>query len=138
MRPIIILSFLSLLLFNCKGQYTIDELPEKLLVFGSGGGMTGAVTTYTLLENGQLFSNNSITKEHQELEKLPKKTAKAFFEKMQALELSKTDFNHPGNLYYFIKQVDGEEYYTVTWGSQDHEVSADCEALYKELFELIK
>ncbi len=138
MRPILILSFLTVLFFSCKSQYSIDELPEKLLVFGSGGGMTGGVTTYTLLENGQLFSYNSITKENKERETLPKNMAKIFFEKMQALKLSEMNFNHPGNLYYFIKQVDGEEYYAVTWGSQDHEVSNECLALYKELVEKIK
>lgn len=139
MRRILLLSLFSVFLFSCKSQqYTINDLPESQLIFGSGGGITGGVSTFTLLENGQLFHNNSLTKEHVELESITKKEAKTSFEKMEALRLSEMDFNHPGNMYYFLEEVKGDTLHRVTWGSNDHDISAECKTFYKELRATIK
>lgn len=141
MRPIIyaiaILSFL--LLLSCKAQqYTLDNLPEKQLVFGKGGGITGAVDTYVLLENGQLFHSNSMTNEGNELEGAHKKEAKEYYAKMKLLELSKMEFNHPGNTYFFLEEIDTTGTHKVVWGSNDHQAPEACENFYQELKELIK
>jgi len=134
MRPILILILFLVAFFSCKSQrHTISDLPDSQLIFGSGGGMSGAVTSYTLLENGQLFYQNSLTKEHKELESLTKKEAASCFQKMQGLQLSQMKFDHPGNLYYFIEEVNGTESHRVTWGSNDHKISEECKIFYKEL-----
>ncbi|MDB2607065.1 hypothetical protein N9Y48_04745 [Zobellia sp.] len=73
-RTLLFYGLLFLTLLGCKSQqYTPDELPDKQLVFGYGGGMAGTVNTYILLENGQLFHTNSLTQETEELEPLSKK-----------------------------------------------------------------
>jgi len=132
-------ALIVLLFFSCKAQqYTIDNLPEKQLVFGSGGGITGEVNTYTMLENGQVFYRSSLIDEHKELKSIAKKEAVAAFEKINDLHLSAIDFDHPGNLYYFIEEVNGDEKNRVTWGSTNHSVDEKCEALYKELRMTIK
>jgi len=132
-------SIVILMFFSCKAQqYTLDSLPEKQLIFGSGGGITGEVNTYIMLENGQVFYSNSLVDEHKELKSITKKEALGAFEKTSALQLSEIDFNHPGNMYYFIEEVNGEEKNRVTWGSTSHEVDEKCEALYKELRMTIK
>ncbi|MFS4493168.1 hypothetical protein [Maribacter sp. 2308TA10-17] len=139
MRPIFLFSLFSIVLFSCKSQqYTLDTLPEKQLVFGRGGGISGEVTTYVVLENGQVFYNNSLTKEHTEIENIGKKEAMTCFRKMDSLRLSEMNFDHPGNMYYFLEEVNGEERYRVTWGSKDHEVSRECKDFYKELRTTIK
>ena len=139
MRPILLLSLFTFFLFSCKSQtYTLDNLPENLLIFGSGGGITGEVNTYTLLENGQVFYSNSITKESAEMERLTKREAASCFKKMEDLKLSEMSFDHPGNLYYFLEEVRGDEKYRVTWGSNDHEISEECKTFYKELRTTIK
>lgn len=136
---LLICALAILMLFSCKAQqYTIDDLPSKQLIFGRGGGITGEVNTYTLLENGQLFHNNSLTADYKELNSIDKKQAKSAFEKMATLKLSEIDFNHPGNMYYFIEEVDGDKKHRVTWGAHDYEVDATCEAFYKELRTTIK
>ncbi|MFK7810854.1 MAG: hypothetical protein AB8B59_00070 [Maribacter sp.] len=139
MRPILIISLFLIALSSCKSQhYTIDDLPETQLIFGRGGGVTGEVTTYTLLENGQLFYHNSLTKENTEMKSLSKKEATSCFQKMDSLKLSEMNFNYPGNLYYFLEEVNGDEKYRVTWGSTDHEISEECQEFYKELRTTIK
>ncbi len=123
----------------CKSQqYKFSDLPGEQLIFGRGGGMTGAVDTYTLLENGQLFHSNSLTGANIELKKIGKEEAQMFFDKLTDLRLSEMNFNHPGNMYYFLEEISGETKNNVTWGSEDHEVSNDCEELYDLLRTTIK
>lgn len=139
MKPILLLSLFFVIIYSCKSQqYTIDDLPETQLIFGSGGGISGEVTTYTLLENGQLFYNNSLTKENTEIKSLTKKEATSCFQKMEGLQLSQMNFDHPGNLYYFLEEVNGDEKNRVTWGSTDHDISEECKTFYKELRTTIK
>lgn len=140
MRPLFRFAIFSLfLILSCKSQqYTLDDLPERQLVFGKGGGITGAIDTYILLENGQLFHSNSITEENSELEGIRKKEAQECYTKMQSLELSKMDFNHPGNMYYFLEQVDSTGTSKIIWGSNDHQVPGACEDFYAELQNFIK
>lgn len=139
MRTILILSLFSAVLFNCKSQqHTFANLPEAQLIFGRGGGITGEVTSYTLLENGQLFYTNTLTKEQKQIKSVPKKEAAAYFLKMKELQLSEMEFNHPGNLYYFIEEVQGDEKHRVTWGSANHQISDDCIDFYEELRTAIK
>lgn len=139
MKPLLLLSLFALFFFSCKSQtYTLENLPEDVLVFGSGGGISGEVRIYTLLENGQVFYSSSLTKEHTEMERLTKKEAASYYEKLEALKLSEVNFDHPGNLYYFIEDVKGDESHRITWGSNDHEISEEYKTFYKELRTTIK
>lgn len=139
MRTILLLSLFSVVLFSCKSQqYTLDNLPETQLIFGRGGGISGEVTTYTVLENGQVFYHNSLTNVYKEIKSLPKKEATSCFSKMKGLQLSEMNFDHPGNLYYFLEEVKGEEKHRITWGSNDHEISEECKEFYKELRTAVK
>jgi len=139
MRNILVLSLFLIVLVSCKSQqYTINDLPNTQLIFGSGGGISGEITTYILLENGQVFYKNSLTKENKELESLSKKDAASCFQKMEVLKLSEMNFDHPGNRYYFLEEVNGDDKHRVTWGANDHEISEECKTLYKELRTTIK
>lgn len=131
---ILVLSF-----FGCKSQqYTFEELPENQLVFGSGGGITGASDTYILLENGQLFHTNSLIKDSVELESLTKEEAKMCFKKLDSLSLSEMEFDHPGNRYYFLEEVKGDTAHKIVWGSNGNKISEDCVNFYNELKNHIK
>ncbi len=130
---------LILFTIGCKPQqYTTENLPDNQIIFGKGGGITGAVDTYILLENGQLFHSNSLTGENKELENIGKKEAKACFAQMAELTLSELDFDYPGNMYYFLEEVNGDAGHKVTWGSNDHKVSNECQELYDRLRTTLK
>lgn len=132
-------TFLFIALVSCKSQqFSLDNLPDKQLVFGKGGGITGAVDTYVLLENGQLFYTNTITKKSEELEKVGKAKTKEFFDQLETLKLGSMDFNHPGNIYYFIEDAGEDGNKKVVWGSNDYEVDPLCKTLYTNLVEQLK
>lgn len=140
MRPVLL--YISLFLFSFSGcksqQYSFEELPRERILFGNGGGMTGASDTYTLMENGQLFHTNSLTEETKELKSIGERKAKACFEQMETLELSEMDFQHPGNQYYFLEAVKGSESKRIVWGAQDYDVPKSYAVLYKELMTNVK
>lgn len=125
--------------FSCKSQqYGSDHLPEKQLVFGKGGGFSGAEDAFSLLENGQLFQLSSLTNERRELKGIKKKEAKSYFTQIYDLRLPETDFDHPGNVYYYLEVVNGEGKYRVTWGSNAHEVPETYKTLHKQLMTITK
>ncbi|MBT2163108.1 hypothetical protein [Zobellia barbeyronii] len=138
-RTLLFTGLLFLTLLGCKSQqYTFEELPDKQLVFGYGGGMAGTVDTYVLLENGQLFHTNSLTQQTEELEPLSKKEASACFLKFEELSLSETDFDHPGSRYYFLEEVNQDAKHKVVWGASDHKPSERFLDFYKEMKNHIK
>jgi hypothetical protein len=123
-----------LLLNGCHLQrYTPATFPGKQLIFGSGGGFTGEVIEYTLLENGQLFLNNTLTKEIKQLQRLSWKKRKWAFAEAEKLSLENISFNHPGNLYYYIQVKQGESNHRVTWGNPTEAAPPALEDFYKQL-----
>lgn len=132
--------FVLLALANqCKpSRYTADNLPDEHLRFGNGGGFAGIETTYTLLENGQLFKSTMGTPEVVALKNCPRKTAKQLFETAESLGLEKLDFAHPGNTYSFIEYTDDGKTNRITWGSRGQSVDEKIQALYEQLVQLTK
>lgn len=130
---------LSILLLGCQRKpYTAENLPDLQLRFGNGGGFTGAVTTYTLLQNGQLFRNNSFDNITLQLGLLNVKEAKALFKEATALELAEKQVNKPSNIYYFITLQDKKMNATYTWGDPEFTADHTIQAFYKKLTDITK
>jgi len=123
---------------QCKHpKYTADNLPDEYLRFGNGGGFTGVETTYTLLENGQLFKSTTAAPQVVALKNCLCKTAKQLFETAESLGLEKMDFAHPGNIYSFIEYTDDGKTNRVTWGSREHPVDEKIKGLYEQLVQMV-
>lgn len=130
-----------MLLFSqaCKvAKYTPEKLPARQVVFGDGGGFVGIETSYTLLENGQLFKQVGVEGAFEELKSIKPKQAKAFFEKVNSLQLFKLDIEKPGNMYYFLRHVTDNLDSRVTWGAGDYLPPQALVSVYKELKALTK
>lgn len=131
--------FILILFANCNtSKYTPDTFPIKQIIFGDGGGFAGIETSYTLLENGQLFRTTDKVKGQEELEHIKKKSAIDFFEKLDALRLHKLDIEHPGNLYYFLRFTNEELDHKIIWGAGDYNIRKDIIDFYKSLKALTK
>ncbi len=126
--------FLLLLFTQCKVvRYTPEKLPSRQLIFGDGGGYEGVETSYILLENGQLFKQTGVNGPYQELKPVKAKEAKPLFEKVASLQLYKMDIEEPGNIYYFMREVNETIDSRVTWGAGDYLPPRALVATYKEL-----
>jgi hypothetical protein len=114
-------------------KYSADKLPVRQLIFGDGGGFAGIETSYVLLENGQVFKKTGVGGAFEELASVKTNDARAFFEKLAALQLYKLDMDKPGNLYYFLQDVNKQTDSRVVWGAGDYTPPQAIVGLYKEL-----
>jgi hypothetical protein len=134
-----ILAMMLMLFTACKvTKHTPDKLPIRQLVFGDGGGFVGIETSFTLLENGQLFKQVGVEGAMEELKPIKPKAAKALFDKVNGLQLFKLDIDKPGNMYYFLRQVTDHLDSRVTWGAGDYLPPQGLVSTYKELKALTK
>jgi hypothetical protein len=133
----ILLSITACCCFACKTTtYTSENLPEKQLYFGSGGGFSGLVNEYLLLENGQMFKVPS-PGNYEDMDKVKRKKAEAIYEQYATLGFNDLIFNQPGNVYYFIRMVDGELENYISWSDQRSLPEVKMMEFYASLMETI-
>jgi len=103
----------------------IDEIN-----FGSGGGFTGEVKTYTLT------ADSKVLELEKELTKInSKETLKIFNE---AKEIKDYTFNKPDNMYSFIEIKTKEKTNRIVWSFGSTTVDKKVTELHKRLMNLIK
>ncbi|MCB0654020.1 MAG: hypothetical protein KDC85_22265 [Saprospiraceae bacterium] len=141
MKNLFLLLFASLLtgLFfaSCRTTYTTESFPEKQLFFGSGGGFTGMVTEYLLLDNGQLYKHPA-PEVYEELDRIKKKKAESLYAQYDSLGLDNLMFNQPGNIYYFIRMVNGENENYLSWSDERPLPEVEMMDFYKSLMETVR
>jgi hypothetical protein len=136
MKTILILLALfatAFLWFACKTtKYAPGNFPDRQLRWGNGGGIVGKETTYTLLDNGQIFvreQGGQLT----ETGKTKGKNAKTFYEMIGTFGLDTLDFQHPGNVYGFIEVLNGDAVKRISWGAKDQPVDPKIKDFYDQL-----
>lgn len=142
MKYAIAIACLALVVFlfsSCKTkQYTMEENPEPMITFGSGGGFTGQSTFYTLFKNGQLYKKKGLRGEHTPLENVKKKEVLQIFKNYEVLNLAEVNINEPGNMSYFIEFKDENGVHRMTWGGNTTSPSNDLLLFYKLLMNTTK
>ena len=126
-------SLACLFFWSCKPKdYMIDNLPNRQITFGEGGGFTGKYTTWMLLDSGQIFQKSGIGAEFSEIGKLKYSQAKKFYKRADAISVDMMKENKAGNYNYeLILQRDSVDY-RAGWAN---EASVDTSILnlYKDL-----
>lgn len=129
----------TLFFTNCK-TYEADSLPDTQLRFGRGGGFTGMVTEYSLLENGQLFSRTGRpgSGEWQEYGKVKKGEAKALFEYWESHHNLREEVKQPGNMYRFLTMHRDSAAFRQSWGAGGYTPEEAMTTLYENAMKLVK
>ena len=140
MRKVLVVLVISGFFASCKTpQYTLENLPPPKLVFGKGGGFSGLSDEYTLLKSGQLFLKSSMTDSLEVLPKIKKQQVKALFASAEDLRMDTLQFNHPGNIYYFVNYVqDSTRKAEITWGDMNHQIPALIKEFHAQLYAAVK
>lgn len=140
MKKAVLFAITAMLVFSqCSVvKYTPDKLPTKQIIFGDGGGFANIETSYTLLENGQIFKQIGTENTYEELKAIKKKDAKSYFDKVASLQLYKMDIEKPGNLYYFLQEVNETIDSRVVWGAGDYLPPQGIINTFKDLHEMAK
>lgn len=124
---------------SCQpSKFTPATYSKRMIMVGSGGGFTGFVTTYTFLDNGQLFMQTSTDKDPKEMTRQKKKQAKEMFRMMDAMDIQNSEFQHPGNMYTFVQLQEGKEAFRIIWGDDGYQAPEPAQALYDSMMVMIK
>ncbi len=103
------LGAIGLPLFSCKStQYKAENLPAQQLRWGNGGGYTGVETTFSILENGQIFKKEGLNAGFSELSDIKKGKAAKLFKQSLSLDLNAAKDLKPSNIYQFLELADGK------------------------------
>ena len=132
--PIIILLFLGL--FSCSNKMATDKLPATQIVFGHGGGFTGVVHEYALLENGYILKIQKDSATQRIVEKIGKKKAAGYFAAVDSMRLHTWLYDVPGNIYhYVVLKREGKKDNKIVWdgGGDDKNAPKNIEEYYSKL-----
>lgn len=114
-------------------KYSIDNMPIDQIHFGEGGGITGAITEYCLLKNGQLFNKKHFTEDYKSFKKIKKRTAKKLYKTCKKIELQEVQIDNPGDKYYYIAYETKGFKHKITWGGNQQKPPIEVIELYAAL-----
>jgi len=110
---------LFILLGSCNTRYyTPYEFEGAVLTVGTGGGFTGQVRSFTLLENGQLFTGIH-SDQVDGFKLLPRRETRQIFNNYKLLKLDTLNIDKPGNMYHYIVYKQGDQEKKIQWGAYD-------------------
>lgn len=115
----------------------VSAQEHSTILLGTGGGITGVATVYRITPGGKVFRGKGVGEvKYTECGKIKRAKAKKMIGKVAAI-VSSTNFDHPGNLYYFLalQENDGEK--KITWGDADHMVPDNVKSIFDEVQDAI-
>lgn len=122
---------------NIKEVLSDNRPSGRLIVFGSGGGVTGAVSTYELYENGSLYENSSLNLDISQKKLSAVKGIKEIQNQFEALKIDDINLNAPGNIYFFVGYEKDGKTHRCTWGANDVIAPENLKLFYENLMNII-
>ena len=115
-------------------NYNLDQIH-----FGQGGGFTGMVTYFVLLEDGRLFQRHLSDSTYSLADTWNKNFARQMFSNYKQFHFDQLTYYEPGDLYYFIEYHIGKEaIYKVAWGRPGFRPDENLVTYYNLLFKSTK
>lgn len=122
----------SACLFGCSHSKSASSSKGyDKITFGSGGGFTGLVKSYTIDGEGKLTIGDK------KLADLPSKTLKKIHKKVSQSGAFHTQFNQPGNFYHFIETENEGKTNRIVWSDKE-KAPEKILSLYQYLTDLTK
>jgi len=139
MSRVALFLIISTLFIQCKTKdyMTPYEYEGRTISFGSGGGFTGKVLGYTLMDNGQIFQGTNLEGNVTALKKISKEKVTQCFNNYDRLGLAKLKIDSPGNMYQYVTMKDGDTTNKLTWGSMDANESKELRVFHANLMSLV-
>lgn len=130
---LLLLTFFCIL--SCSTHSSISSSDNRFdkITFGSGGGFTGIVKSYSIDKEGNLVSLS----DNKKLGVLTRKELKQVFKKATEAEVLTTKFEHPGNFYYFIEVAKADQVNRIVW-SDKNKTPERIISFYQYLVDLTK
>jgi len=78
------------------------DAAKRILIVGSGGGVTGAVNEYRIEVDGSVYEKKSLGETASRKKGLQTNQIQQINQQFDALDFDNLKYNNPGNLYYYI------------------------------------
>lgn len=140
MRNFILILVIGTALASCKSTSKapseIDKPTFPIIIFGQGGGFTGATERYSLNQRGELAKisvSDTII-----LSTLDETMTNKVFSKLDSICLENKAFDEPGNMTYFLEKntQDGKNN-SFKWGSVSFNTPKSISSLHQDLMKLV-
>lgn len=135
------LPLLSVILFTqCKttNVTSLSEYKGRYISFGNGGGFTGKILNFNLLDNGMIFKGNEISENMAPFKKISKEEVNQIFSTYDSMGFGKMDVDGPGNMYFYVEMNEADGKHKLLWGSHDAGESKELRVYHANLMRLIR
>jgi len=137
------MAWLSILIVTAVACSNPKEFPKQEkrdeIHFGQGGGFTGAVSHYILLEDGRLFQKGWQDSTLTYIDTWPGLFTRQMFLNYKSLRLDTINVNKPGNLYYFLEYHSRKNpTHRIVWGNAEYQPDDNLVTYYSTLQKMIK
>ncbi len=129
---------LSALLTACNITGKIESTGIQSLSFGTGGGFTNEIKTYTLMPDGTMWLHNSLTYDSAVIKNISKKEVNKMYSSSLSAGLDTLHYSNPGNIYSFITVVKNGASNKVVWEKNEAGLPEGVASLYSALSELTR
>jgi len=123
-------------LFGCTTSQKLLEFSTSSLIFGSGGGISGATNEYILHYDGSIEKVNSLTNETVQVTTVSKKKSRILYQTFLNEGLDTLSFSIPGNMSYFIGYRNDTLIHKIIWGG-DTNPPENAKKMYDKLIHII-
>jgi len=114
------------------------EYPDARINFGNGGGFSGMVTEYVLLDNGQLLKKLNQVDSFEIIATIDKNQTRQIFDNYSFLNIGSIVYNQPENMYRFLRFYQQDTEYKITWsGNQYPEQYPNLKIFHRNLKSII-
>ena len=138
----------SLFLTSLTGVFLLSCAPAKefpkpfhgqQLQFGQGGGFTGGLDFFVLLDDGRLFKRAPMDSSFTLITTWEKPFVQQMFSNYHTLRLDEVNHYEPGDKYYFIQYQKGTEpLHRIAWGKPGFVPDPKTVTFYNMLFKSTK
>jgi hypothetical protein len=112
---------------------SILSAQNRYITIGNGGGFSGSVTIFKITPDGKVLKGKGLVEiKYAEYGKLKKRKVSTFIKSISK-QTSSLNFNHPGNLYYFLSYSEDGKERKVIWGDSSHSVNESIQKLYDDI-----
>ena len=119
MKQLFTLFLIMLFLSGCSISKKMSGFSSNKIIFGYGGGFSGAQTIFTLDNTGRIVKQNNLTGNQTTITRLSKKETKKIYRDFLKLGLDTLKFAHPGNLSKFVGFKNQNEEQKIVWNDQN-------------------
>jgi hypothetical protein len=121
---------LCILAISCMSGKILEQSDVEKITFGTGGGFTNEIKSYTLTSENILMENAK------EIMKIDLKKTQELF--IRAQELMEHSFMEPGNMYSFIEIKSKEKTNRIVWAHGSTKVDKKVDDFHKTLMAITK